>query len=364
MRLLQRLNSYFLGLIIVHAMLIFVSFPAFAGESTYTGEQYATGVVEKITPKLAEQYDDVQVLITNTAHAGEHIRIRNYLNQNPVTDLPLKPGARVLLEVDLTQPTPHAPQASQSKNIWQQAYIADMNRSPVISLLLGLVVLALLLIGGASGLKTLSLMFTVGFWIVNFLIPIGLSGDAIIWMGLFAVIFLIGLGALMYEESPVRIRSIVTACLVGVLSGTTLMQLIITLAPLQGYLGEDSISLLDLYPRLRLNDVMLITSLLINTAICLPLALNAHCLLQGESNPSQDLRLRKIQPITIHQLSTVLLLCMALSIPVLFHWTDVSLVKLVNMQSVSFYVSVILTGVLGGLVTSWWSACRSKPEVL
>ncbi len=356
MRLFQRLNSYFLGLIIIHVMLIFASFPAFASESSYTGEQYATGVVEKITPKLAEQYDDVQILITNSVHAGEHIRIRNYLNQNPVTDLPLKPGARVLLGVDLTKQTPH------NKNIWQQAYIADMNRSPVISLLLGLVVLALLTIGGASGLKTLSLMFTVGFWIVNFLIPVGLSGDVIIWMGLFAVIFLIGLGALMYEESAIRIQSIVTACLVGVLSGTTLMQLIITLAPLQGYLGEDSISLLDLYPRLRLNDVMLITSLLINTAICLPLALNANFLLQGESNPSHDLRLRKIQPITIHQLSTVLLLCMALSIPVLFHWTDVSLVKLVNMQSVSFYVSVILTGVLGGLVTSWWSACRSIPN--
>jgi len=169
--------------------------------------------------------------------------VDNVLGENPAYNIPLKPGARVLLNMERTP-------AGQ----WN-FYIANRDRTPAIMILGTLFVMAVLLIGGQEVAKHALLVTLMLVGCYKALFPAILSGTTgPNWILLMCFMFTI-LASFIYQTPGTRsFNREQSVVILGTLGGLTILCLILWLmheiTPLNGFSNEGLASLWYQSPRM------------------------------------------------------------------------------------------------------------------
>jgi uncharacterized membrane protein len=164
------------------------------------------------------------------------VTAENALEDNPAYNIPLRPGARVLLTLE-TNPA----------NGRRTFYIVNRDRTPALMILGTTALLALLLIGGSAVARHALLVVLMMVGVYQFLFPAILAGrGAIIPLAAMCLAFPVLAGLIHSADDPTRdIRAsrreqVVIAA--GVLGGTGLLALIVwimgVITPLSGFSSE------------------------------------------------------------------------------------------------------------------------------
>jgi uncharacterized membrane protein len=193
---------------------------------------------EETLQKVTVRLDTTDTPIPNLK--SQVITVDNILGSNPAYNIPLKPGARVLLNME-RGPTGQ----------WV-FYITNRDRSPAIMILASLLLLGVLLIGGSEVTKHILLAILVLTGCYKALFPAVLNGSGgIAWAFLMCFMFTI-LGSFIYknpEDSPKRMAFSIQQAIVisGTMGGLVILSAIMWImhwiTPLDGFSSEGLASL-------------------------------------------------------------------------------------------------------------------------
>lgn len=321
--------------------------------SSHEDVQYATGIVQKIISEtqnktLQESLGGEQITqkllvkVISGENKGKTIEIENQLTSNPAYDINVKPGDRVILDIE-----------KQNKDTFFN--IADRERLPALLIVAGLFMALLLGIGGIKGLRSLaSLVFTTTL-VTVILVPAILNKLPIIpvtvGVAIISTIFT------MFLISGFNLKSVsaIIGTLGGVLSAGIISSLIIKLAPLSGFHDQESIILWGSRPDLDFTGIL--TSAMIIGALgaimdvgisiassvaevkSIDNALNTNQLIKSGLNVGKD--------IMGAMSNTLILAYIGSFLPLILLATDAPLVKLINLNSIATEITAAISGSIG-----------------
>jgi len=153
-------------LILLILCIFCLTIPAFAQDDSQNAQpdqtvNYVSGKILKIVSekdnKILEDsfhsqqiVQTVKVLVLSGKYKGETVTIDNQLTSNPIYDINLKSGDRVILSVE---------EGTGSLEF----FISDVERVPVLLILTGVFLASLMIIGGIQGLRSIiSIVVTAG----------------------------------------------------------------------------------------------------------------------------------------------------------------------------------------------------------
>lgn len=288
------------------------------------------------------------------------VTVENILGQNPAYNIPLKPGARVLLNMERNPET--------GKQVF---YIANRDRTPALMILGSLLILALLMIGGPEVSKHALLATVVLIGIYKALFPAILSGSAgMLWVLLMCFMFTI-LGSFIYQVPGTRVFSREQSIVIlGTLGGLLILGLITWLVhefmPLGGYSTEGLASLWYRSPKMDYWTLFMAGMLFAYQGflfyLCWMLAQNrkqeGEILSFGERFRITMLRGRRLLG---PMLSSLGLLFLGLYLPILLQMQGTPTAQFVNLESTASMLviafagglTLILTVPLTALLAAW-----------
>jgi len=328
--------------------------PAYAqNHSDQDNVQYASGIVQSIVSEtqnktLQESLGGNQILqlvkvkILNGKYKGKIVKVENQLTSNPAYDIKVKPGSRVVLDIE-----------KHENNL--DINISDRERVPALMILAGLFASLLLIIGGMKGLKSLTSLLVTSLLVFFILVPAILNKFPIIPVTV-AVAFISTLFS-MFLIGGLNLKS-VAAC-IGTIGGVTsaglISSLIILIAPLSGLHDQESIILWSSRP--DLNFTGLLTSAMIIGAL-------GAIMDVGISIASSVAEVKSIDnSLTVKQLissglnvgrdimgamsNTLILAYIGSFLPLILLAADAPLVKLVNLNSIATEITAAVGGSIG-----------------
>ncbi|MBT9165229.1 MAG: hypothetical protein DDT22_00974 [candidate division WS2 bacterium] len=113
---------------------------------------------------LKETIQTLKVRVNSGQYKGKIFEVENHLTGQPIFDIKVKKGDRVLLLID------------EDKGKVENIYLADMERDRSVYFLLVLFVLAVFLFAGAQGLRSLIGLILTVFLLVGVFLPLAAAG--------------------------------------------------------------------------------------------------------------------------------------------------------------------------------------------
>lgn len=303
----------------------------------------------------------------------ETITVDNALGENPAYNIPLRPGSRVLLNLEINP-----------INGQRTFYIVNRDRTPALIILSTVALLALLLIGGSAVARHALLIILMTVGVYQFLFPAILAGgrSAVTPLATLCVAFPILAGFIHSADDPVQdahaFRREQTVIVMSVLGGTGILALILwvmeIITPLSGFSGE---GLAELWFRAPKMDYWL---LYVSSALIAFQGLLFYlCRLlvrQRQTDTSTNstalgpdksfgdrfrLVMRRGRGLLGPLVSSLGLLCLGLFLPTLLQLEGTSTAQFINMESTaSLFVSAFAGGLtlilavpLTALLTAW-----------
>ncbi len=289
------------------------------------------------------------------------ITVDNVLGENPAYNIPLKPGARVLLNME----------KNPSTGKWV-FYIANRDRTPALMILATLFVMAVLLIGGPEVSKHALLVTLMMTGCYNALFPAVLAGTTgPNWILLMCFTFTI-LASFIYQTPGTRsFNREQSVVILGTLGGLSILALILWLmheiGPLDGFSAEGLSALWYRSPKMDYWTFFM-SGVLIGFQgllfyLCWTLAQNRK---EADGKPlgfSQRFHVvmlrgrRMLGPI----LSSVGLLFLGLLMPILLQLQGTPTAQFINLESTASMLAyafaggltLILTVPLTALIAAW-----------
>ncbi|MEN1759741.1 YibE/F family protein [Anoxynatronum sibiricum] len=282
---------------------------------------------------------------------GEIVTVENHLSDNPVYDVPVKPGDRVLVVQEML--------ASGDLEIYIIDYVRDMS----ILWILGLFLLLLLVIGRWKGLKTiLTLAFTF-FLIIRVLLPGMLKGYPPILMTI-GVSLLVTLTTILLIDG-VNVKSI--SAVIGITGGLMAAGVVMFIAGSQvrltGLSSEEAIMLMyipqevsfDFRDLLFAGIIMGALGAVMDVGVSIASAIteihrvnpavSSRQLMRSGMNVGRDI---------MTTMSNTLILAYtgaALPLMLLFMAYDTSIVRIMNLDMIATEILRALSGSIGLLLT-------------
>jgi uncharacterized membrane protein len=320
-------------------------------------------IIQKVTVRL-----DMQSRIKGLKDLT--VTVDNVVGENPAFNIPVKPGARVLLNMERN------PDTGQ----WM-FHIANRARTPALMILASVLILAVLIIGGPEVSKHMLLSALMLIGVYKALFPAVLLGrGGMLWILLMCFMFTI-LGSFIYQVPGTRALSREQSVVVlGTLGGLLIMGLIMwvmhLIAPLDGYSSE---GLADLWYQSRHMDfwALFMASILIGYQgflfyLCWQLAQNrkqeGEVLDFGQRFAIVMLRGRRLLgPL----LSSLFLLFIGLYLPILLQMQGTPTAQFMNLEAIASMLAyafaggltLILTVPLTALIAAW-RLSPVKPKAL
>ena len=184
-----------------------------------------------------------KVIVINGKHKGQIVEIENQLTSNPAYDIKLKPGMRVVLT---TEQVPGQ----------TQFYITDIERFPILMIILGLFLALLLAVGGRRGLMAIMSLVITTALIFFVLVPAILNNFPIIPSAV--VIALVSTMLTMAVVGGWNLKSL--AATLGTIASVTIAglvsMLVIYSAPLSGFHDQESSMLWMARPDLNFTEIL------------------------------------------------------------------------------------------------------------
>lgn len=230
------------GLILILAMVFILKIPALAQEEPecYVEPEisYASGKVleivkEEENKELAASFQSDQIVqlvkirILTGEYAGKTVEIENHLTSNPIYDINLKSGQRVLLNIEQTPEEP-------------MFYVTDIERYPVLMVILGLFLALLVIIGGRKGIQAIISLCITAILVFFILIPAILNNfppipSAVVIALVSTMLTMAVIGGINVKSLAASLGTIISVSLAGLVS-----LLVIHYAPLTGFHDQES----------------------------------------------------------------------------------------------------------------------------
>lgn len=289
---------------------------------------------------------------------GQLVTVDNILGENPAYNIPLKPGARVLLNLERNLETGKI-----------NVYIANRDRTPALMILSAITILALLLIGGVEVSKHLLLALLILLGCYQILFPAVLAGQGGLLATLIMCFVFTVLGSLIYkspenEHSDRLFDRTQSVVILSTLGGLAIMAAIIRvmhwITPLDGYTSEALAALWYRSARMDYWALFMGTVLLGYQGfifyLCWSLA-QTRKLPDGE----HDEPLNFVERFRIAMLrgrrhlgpliSSLALLFLGLYLPILLQLQGTSTAQFINLESTASMLTIALAGGLTLVLT-------------
>lgn len=339
------------NLFILFIIFIGFAFPAFADNKAELPS--VTGVIENI------QYEDVQglqqgdnnvkqialVKVLSGEFKGAERLVDNMLTGNPAYDINLKRGDKVILHVEAK-----TDEILSADDV--DFFIADLKRDNTLIGFAVLFFIGLVLIGRKKGIFSLISIITTVALIFFMLMPMVLSGfcpiaSAVLVCILSTVITIYLVGGLNSKSSGAIIGTTLSLIFAGALS-----MLVIYMAKLTGFAGEETMFLYSAHPELNFQGVlsasMIIAALgaLMDTGVSIASSINEiyetdktlsiKQLIKSGMNIGKDI---------IGTMSnTLILVYLGSSLPLVLLSSNIDLQKFFNLNQVATEISSALIG--------------------
>ncbi len=199
---------------------------------------YASGKVleiikEQENKELAASFQSEQIVqlakiqVLNGEYKGKILEIENHITSNPVYDIKLKPGQRVLLNIEKTP----------EKSLF---YVTDIERYPVLMIILGLFLALLVIIGGKKGIQAIVSLCITAILVFFVLVPAILNNfppipSAVVIALLSTMLTMAVVGGINTKSLAASLGTILSVSLAGLVS-----LLVIHYAPLTGFHDQES----------------------------------------------------------------------------------------------------------------------------
>lgn len=339
-------------------------------------------ILEKavVTRILSEKHDKDLEKIFNTEQiiqvlnikilSGElkdkEVKVKNYLTNNPEYDIKIKEGDRVIIEKD-TEDDADEQEVKTKKEVEDDADETDddinitaKDNSPIILIVSGIFMLALLLIGGYKGLQTLiSILFTASL-VAFVLIPAILTGISVIptaiGVGILAALFGIFLtNGINLKSTSASLGAALSLIITGAISAG-----IIYLSEINSIDSKEGLVLLNQYPDLNFSGI-LTASVIISTLgaiMSVATAISNYIAKVKKTNPDYGFKKLFKKGTTAGKeavgtmVSTLVFAYLGLALPLLLLAFSVPFLKFINLEVVITEISAAIVGGLAIILCS------------
>lgn len=313
---------------------------------------YAKGVVQELevdnkndeldSAFMSQQIRQILgVKILTSELKGQSVQVENYLSNNPLYDIDVKKGDRVLLEID---------EDADSYTV----NVAAKDRSPVLMTVLGIFFLSLLLVGGYKGFNSLiSILITAGL-VFFVLIPAFLSGYspipitiAIAVLSTFLTMFIVG--GINTKSLAASLGTVISLGAAGGLS-----MLVIHMASLKGLYSHEAMVLWSSMPELNFKGILTSAMIIAALGAAMDVGMSIASCINEVNNSCKDFDFHKLfksgmnvgKDIIGTMSNTLIFAYLGGSMPLLLLSVNIPFDKFVNLNSVTTEILAALIGTI------------------
>lgn len=306
------------------------------------------GVVEKINyvdlsmPALDNGQQTKQVVtvkVLSGTFKGQTTEIDNMLTNNPMFDINLKKGDKVVL---------HAEQQSDGVEF----FIADRERTPALCFLGLFFVILLLLVGKKKGLFSLISIITTIALVFFVLSPMVLSGinpifSAVCTCVLSSIIAIFLVGGFNFKSTSAVLGTVISLSIAGLMS-----VLVIGTANLTGFSSEESLFLYSAHPELNFVGVLASAMIIGALGAVMDIAMSIASTVNEIFETNKELSMRELfssgmnvgRDIIGTMANTLILVYLGGALPLVLLSQNIDLQKFFNLNQVATEISAALVG--------------------
>jgi len=344
---------------------LFFCLPCFADENVLKSE---TGIVKNIKyieeNQMNKQFVDVE--ISSGTFKGEKVTLENVITGNPFYDILLKKKDRVIL---------HAENADDGVRF----FIADIQRTSGLFLLLGIFVVLVLIVGRKKGLMSLIATGLIICLVIWFLTPLILAGinpilATVLLCLLSASIAIYFVGGFNYKSTSAVLGTVLSLIFAAVLS-----VIVINVSRLTGFSSEETVFLFTAHPELNfigiLTSAMIIATLgaVIDIAMSIASTINEVFELNAEMTFRElfDSGMNVGKDIIGTMTNTLILVYLGSSLPLVLLSYNIDLMKFFNLNMVVTEIASALVGSIAlvvcvpltAVITAYFMGFRNDDEI-
>ncbi len=314
---------------------------------------YASGKVleiikEKENKELSESFQNeqitqlVKVRVLNGEYNGETVEVENYITSNPVYDIKLKAGQRVLLNIENT---PEGP----------LFYVTDIERYPVLMITLGLFLALLLIIGGKKGIQTIISLCITALLVFFILVPAILNNFPPIPSAVFialisTMVTMAVIGGINIKSLAAGLGSILSVSLAGFVA-----LLVINYAPLTGFHDQESAMLWMSRPDLNFPGILAAAVIIGALGAVMDVGMSIASSISEFKNVNPGLTPAELvksgmnvgRDVMGTMANTLILAYIGGAFSLVLLAANAPLLKLINLNSISTEITAAITGSIG-----------------
>lgn len=312
-----------------------------------------TGVVEAVqykdVPNLQQGADNVKqivaVKVTSGKFKGTERNVDNMLTGNPAYDIPLQKGDRVILHVES-----NSGQVLSADDV--DFFIADIKRDRSLIWTAGVFFLCLILVGRKKGVFSLiSILATVAL-IFFLLVPLILHGfcpiaSTVVVCILSSIITIYLVGGFNAKSSSAILGTVISLMISGLLS-----MLVIFLARLTGFAGEENMFLYSAHPDLNFKGILASSMIIAALGALMDTSVSIASTINEIYETNKNLTIKQLftsgmnvgRDIIGTMSNTLILVYLGSSLSLVLLSSNIDLQKFFNLNQVATEVSSALTG--------------------
>lgn len=285
----------------------------------------------------------VKIKIISGDRAGTVIVTENVMSGNPAYDIPIKKDDKVIVNIEAIDGT-------------TEYNVANLYRLPMLVILLSVFVILVLLFGGITGLKSLISLGLTYFLIFYFFIPNVLKGFPPLLLTIIICFFATCGTILIISGINFKSLTAIIGTLGGVIAAGIMAIITINLAPLSGLPNHEAIGLWTEFQTLDFKGIlasaMIIGALGASMDVAISIAssiyevknANSHStikdLIKSGMNVGKDIMGTMTNTLLLAYTGSGIFL-------LLIVYNNVSLIKLLNLDSVVTEITAALAGSIG-----------------
>ena len=350
--------SYIKAALITVLLFLFIANPVFAQENDFEAEpeinvSYASGKVLEIisetsNKELEESFDMEQtvqlakVFVLNGKYRGKVVEIENQLTSNPIYDINIKKDSRVILNIE-----------EHGKEVI--FYIADLDRTPVLFILVGTFLALLMIIGGMQGLRAIASLVITSFLIFFMLIPAILESAPVIPATV--VVALISTFATMFMVTGVNKKSLSASLgtVFSVMIAGFLSSMVIKFAPLNGFGSHESAMLWASRPDLDFTGILTAGVIIASLGAVMDVGMSIASSISEFKKVNSHLSVKELfssglnvgKDIMGTMSNTLIMAYIGGAFTLVLVAADAPLIKLVNLNAIAAEITSALAGSIG-----------------
>lgn len=315
--------------------------------------EYANGIVLKIISQsqnnaLQETLGGsqitqlVQVKILDGKYRGKVIKIENQLTSNPAYDIKIKPGSRVVLDIEKI--------AGKT-----EFNISDNDRSPALMIIVGLFLALLLIIGGMKGFRSLISLLITSFLVFFILVPSILKGYPIIPVTVIIAIISTVAAMLVIGGANAKSLSASIGTIGGVLAAGLISMIVIKIAPLSGFHSHETIMLYTSRPYLNFTGLLSAGMIIGALGAIMDVGISIASSVAEVKSINNNLTVMQLMESGLNvgkdimgaMSNTLILAYIGAALPLILLATEAPLLKLINLNSIMTEITAAIAGSIG-----------------